>query len=361
MPFGCRGHEFASKGLQGCGVATRSAAVGAEFSFDFVAIRSNADGSVTTARATRVVRVASPCARGEVHCPGLQVACGTASCAVRASLGAAEDDSASNTHVALRFSQFQSNAGATELAAALACGLPPPLPLTFCKDGAAGCGVYAATDDAAISLARSLVLPSNLSAPLCPLSAAQGGLCTAGSHRFRYQALLNGSAVSGELQLQLDVGTRLASLRVNVTAALDFEASGSASSSSIRAQLLALHPGSHVTNGLLQDAAARLAAVTRSGGCAADPQLQIEPGGILSADLRTSECCNASVGVHRQSPDVTAEVLWTRRVRRMQLVHSFHKADLCSPVLQLSARYHEQTCSGIRRAVACMLCHQFGA
>lgn len=64
--FGCPGHEFAAKGLRGCGIDTASAAIGTEVRLDFLV----ADRGVPalTATATRTVRIVQRCPQGLNYC-----------------------------------------------------------------------------------------------------------------------------------------------------------------------------------------------------------------------------------------------------------------------------------------------------
>ncbi len=65
LPFGCPGHEFVTKGVQGCGINTLSGAVGAQFVLQFVVF--NSAQPALSANASRTIIVASPCATGEPH------------------------------------------------------------------------------------------------------------------------------------------------------------------------------------------------------------------------------------------------------------------------------------------------------
>ncbi len=62
LPFGCPGHEFVIKGIQGCGVNTLSGAVGAQFALQFVVF--NSAQPALSANVSRTIIVASPCSLG---------------------------------------------------------------------------------------------------------------------------------------------------------------------------------------------------------------------------------------------------------------------------------------------------------
>ena len=91
LPFGCPGHEYSRKGLQGC-VETETYPVGAQLVITFTVFdKETPPGSSSV---DRLLRVVSPCSGDEIHCPALEQACGTTSCEVReALLGPEETES----------------------------------------------------------------------------------------------------------------------------------------------------------------------------------------------------------------------------------------------------------------------------
>jgi hypothetical protein len=66
LPFGCPGHEFVTKGIQGCGVNTLSGTVGAQFALQFVVF--NSAQPALSANVSRTIVVATPCAPGLRRC-----------------------------------------------------------------------------------------------------------------------------------------------------------------------------------------------------------------------------------------------------------------------------------------------------
>lgn len=65
-PFGCPGHEFAAKGLRGCGIDTASAAIGTEVRLEFLVADRGVPALAATA--TRTIRVVQRCPQGLNYC-----------------------------------------------------------------------------------------------------------------------------------------------------------------------------------------------------------------------------------------------------------------------------------------------------
>lgn len=64
--FGCPGHEFAVKGVRGCGIDTAAAAAGTTFTLEFLVADRGVPALV--ANATRTIRVVSRCPSGLNYC-----------------------------------------------------------------------------------------------------------------------------------------------------------------------------------------------------------------------------------------------------------------------------------------------------
>ena len=64
--FGCPGHEFAVKGIRGCGIDTAAAAVGTEMALEFLVADSGVPARVATV--TRTIRVVRRCPTGINYC-----------------------------------------------------------------------------------------------------------------------------------------------------------------------------------------------------------------------------------------------------------------------------------------------------
>lgn len=78
---GCPGHEFYSKGLQGCGIDTENAHLGTSFNVSFVVFDSHRPAA--SASIFRTITVISPCSGTEIYCPDRAVQCASVPCALR--------------------------------------------------------------------------------------------------------------------------------------------------------------------------------------------------------------------------------------------------------------------------------------
>lgn len=69
LTLGCIGHEFVSKGIQGCGVDTAAAKIGTAFNVTFSVWDTQMPAQRSSA--TRFLQVISPCSATDTYCPGL--------------------------------------------------------------------------------------------------------------------------------------------------------------------------------------------------------------------------------------------------------------------------------------------------
>lgn len=208
MPFNCPGHELLRKGIQGCGADTDTAAVGTLIKFDFVVMDLSVPPVVT--RATRLVRVVSPCAASETYCPDLEPPhdCGSSACSTRATLLAAEPPPpeppylnftaalppaligggavarapASHTDVPASLFDAVTQSGVTAIAhVAVRCGAAMPVPLALCA--APGdpdrCTVDALHAEATSATAGWVFSVSPVPDPSCTTERMQSGQCAA--------------------------------------------------------------------------------------------------------------------------------------------------------------------------------------
>lgn len=208
MPFNCPGHELRRKGIQGCGADTDTAAVGTLIKFDFVVMDLSVPPAVT--RATRLVRVVSPCAASETYCPDLDAPydCGSSSCSARAALIAAEPPPPEPPYLsftaALPPALIGSSAAARALASqsdvpaslldvvaqngitamahvAVRCGAAMPVPLALCAGPGdpSQCVVDALHAEATSATAGWAFAVSPVPDPACTSERMQSGVCAA--------------------------------------------------------------------------------------------------------------------------------------------------------------------------------------
>lgn len=170
LPFNCPGHELQRKGIQGCGADTDTADVGTVLSFDFVVMDLSVPPAVT--RATRLLRVVSPCAAAETYCPELEAPhdCGSSSCPARAALLASEPADPVAPH--LNFTTALPPALIADAAVASAPASPAVVPATL-LESLAQAGAHAVGHVPALCGA---VLPVPLGACAGP---SDPDLCTA--------------------------------------------------------------------------------------------------------------------------------------------------------------------------------------
>jgi hypothetical protein len=266
MAFGCPGHEFSSKGLQGC-VSTATAAVGSKLSIQFVAFGKSVPPLATTAK--RQIRIVSPCMTGQVHCPALSERCDTSDCATRQAL-LSQDERPAQEFFSLRFddairrSAISTSADGPYLVTYTPCGQPPALPLSMCFGLASGCGVYLGrarpTSPGMFRLASHLSLPEpapSAPADVCAAAFLGRGECAHGDHLMVYQAFVGSRIASDVAHVLVRVGERLVAAQVKVTVLL--EAAGYLDYDSIAAIGKAFDGRNQLTNAALHLAGSRLA------------------------------------------------------------------------------------------------------
>jgi hypothetical protein len=268
MAFGCRGHEFSLKGLQGCG-STATAAVGSKLSINFVAFDKSVPSLATNAK--RQIRIVSPCATGEVYCPALSERCGTSDCATRQAL-LAQDDSPAQEFFSLRFDDairggaITTSADGPYLVTYTPCGQQPALPLSMCFGFASGCGVY--FGDARPTSPGKFRLSSHLSLPMpapstpsdvCAVAFLERGECAHGDHLVVYQAFVGSRNASDVAHVLVRVGERLVAAQVRVTVLL--EVAGHHADDTNAAVSAAFVGKNQLTNAALHLAGSRLAEI----------------------------------------------------------------------------------------------------
>jgi hypothetical protein len=268
MAFGCQGHEFSTKGLQGC-VNTATAAVGSKLFINFVTFDKSVPPLATNAK--RQIRIVSPCVTGQVYCPALSEHCGTSDCATRHDL-LAKDESPAKEFFSLRFddavrvSAISTSANGPYLVTSTPCGQPPALPLSMCFGLASGCGVYLGrarpTSPGMFRLSSHLSLPvpaSIATSDVCAAAFLDRGECAHGDHLVEYQAFVGTRSASDVAHVLVRVGERLVTAQVKVTVL--FEAAGILTRDSIAAVVTAFVGKSELTNAALHLAESRLAEI----------------------------------------------------------------------------------------------------
>lgn len=313
MPFGCRGHEFPTKGVQGCGLDTANAAPGTTFALQFVVFDQHFPPQA--ANVTRTIHVVSPCQAGEAFCPDMGPQCSTSSCIVRSAvdaLAAVEDDdstadTAPSVYKHLRFSDdllpmFTSAAEGGPLASLwVPPHWPAPAPLDFCAGAALGCGVLwgdsATHEDADVRLLSRLQVPDRESVHACSKSRLLAGECAVGQHKLLYQAFQGTANASDVAQVDVNIGTAATSFTLNVSATLQL--SGTMGPATREAVVAALSGSTHATNAALHAASAHLAELSQAWlNDAAGGRLDEALAAALDAAMapNVSVATNASTG-----------------------------------------------------------------
>ena len=271
LAYGCAGHEYTVKGLQGCGVDTVNAPVDTLFEVPFMVFDHGAPAQV--GNATRIVTVVSPCAASEVYCPSLSPRCGSASCAARGALAAPpEADLFADLRLDSSFAHARigSKAGMLALELFAECQRPASAPLTFCDAAATDCTVYwggNVTAAPAVELVARLAVPSP-GTPGCSAAMLVQGQCLAGTHEFVYQAYNGYRNVSDMASVTVRVGAPVVAWRMALTVTLRL--AGAVGASTKAAMLASMQGSTDATNAVLLHASSALLQLLQSCG-AADP------------------------------------------------------------------------------------------
>ena len=271
MPFGCRGHDFGTKGVRGCALDTAHAAVGTTFTLKFMVFDNQFPPK--SANVTRTLHIVSPCQAAEAFCPSLSPQCGTSGCAVRHAISAGSPvDATEFVFKHLRFDNvlLPMFTGANEAGPLALVHVPPhwppPIPLAFCAGATPGCGVLwgdASTQEQAnVRLFSRLQVPDRLSVHACSSSKLLAGECPAGQHTMLYQAFQSMRNASDVAQVDVQVGTPAASFSLNVSAAVELP--GTVGAATRTAVLAALSGSTHATHAALHAAAARMAHLSQA-------------------------------------------------------------------------------------------------
>lgn len=296
--FPCRHYAFSHAGLAACGATAQDASVGSEWRLNLTAVRIGVAGVPAFAHATRTVRVVSPCATAQTHCPGLRPPCGSDPCVARSTLGdPAQPQVRQRVH--LRFPDGVDGAGRSVVHATQACGLPAPLAIAPCTQPGPGCGVYAAAEHSAATGLRvqgSPALTGTVAQTACSLTAARRGLCGAGQVDFRYRALVNGTVASDAAIVHISAGAPLFALAVDVTTRLHVHP---ANESIVREAARFLQGGTHATNAALRNAAAHVATMVGRARCTTRGRVLVNGTdlGELAVDLRRDTSREAGVAI----------------------------------------------------------------
>lgn len=240
---GCPGHEYRTKGLDGCGVDSANAAVGTEFAVPFGVF--DHDVLPLYASRTRYVRVVSPCADGESYCPDVPShLCGTAPCSLRADLGdPPPPEPPAVVFGAVVIPGTVSADGSLGTAVALSvdmvvmCGSRPSPPVTWCSSDRSldciasvewpggGGGELVRTShrvgaQSGHCTAREIGAGGCLE---CSLAALNAGNCHAGAHVFVFQAFAAGGMAGGgrSAAVRVAVLKRLAAVEASVKGTID--------------------------------------------------------------------------------------------------------------------------------------------
>eukprot|EP00892_Ulva_mutabilis_P002638 jgi/Ulvmu1/12375/UM009_0021.1 len=266
MPYGCPGHELSRKGIGACGADTATASVDTLLTIELVVLDDQVPPAVT--RASRVLRVASPCGPQQLYCPDLppEHACGTSSCDARTTLAQPDPasqppslgftaavpasltaplDTFSNSSTAPQ--SLLQRLAAENVSAVLhirtPCDRPLALPLATCAapTSAAACAVEAQHVDVTASTPGWAFSVAPALDPECTTSRMQAGDCAActaqvaragGCIPGTYAFLLNARAPNGlvaadpvaavvEVGATVATGVVIAQVHVSVEAASD--------------------------------------------------------------------------------------------------------------------------------------------
>eukprot|EP00892_Ulva_mutabilis_P012434 jgi/Ulvmu1/9563/UM053_0052.1 len=288
LPLGCTGHEFAQKGIRGCGVTPASSPIGTTFSIDFVAFDPASPGRTVTV--TRTVTVVSPCTPVELYCASVSAQlCGGSPCAARqALLDLQKAGEAINSGDALpRMPRVRFAAAVisqlvnvtpvlgmpwpdVSLIATVLCGVPSAVPLRLCPEEspADGCGVIAEvlqgdtviTPEEPLAMHESYAYAADRACSFtsvaagtcssCSAGAIADGLCMAGWHELSYRARSRAAGVSNTAVVLVSVLQRLVAADVSVVCALRVP-SGDTADLPLDTLLASLNGDSAVTNEVL--------------------------------------------------------------------------------------------------------------
>jgi hypothetical protein len=314
LPLGCPGHEFAAKGLQGCGVDTADAPIGTQFTVTFVVMLRGPP--VLTANATRTLVVASPCSPGDTYCPEVNTAqqCGSSPCATRAALLAIAD-AHNPPFYSLQFdsrapaSAIQNATGVLTLSMTAPCGTAP-VPLAFCAAAVPGCGVHLTPDiDASDASALRLLSSAPLSpAPTCMAAHITNGTCSGGSHLFQFRALRGTQNASDVAAISINIGHRLVELQVQST--LEWLVGGAVPGATLKDVTSAFNGLSGMLDPALRAAAPRLA--DNIGSCMGDAG-EVLVGFQPAMALRSSADAVHVTSVLDGASHVTTVQVWRRQ------------------------------------------------
>ena len=288
LPFGCPGHEFSRKGLDGCGIDTRDAAVGTQYSLNFVVFDHNVPPLSVTV--TRYVSIVAPCTAEEIYCPNTpSQMCGSAPCAVREQL--ADPEPPAPPKVVFSTAIIPDLVIAARIDMHVICGGRPSPPAVWCDEGVASsadCMVRVewpgGNSDQLVRLtrrksARVQCTPPQISAGVCEdcsLAALNSGLCYGGTHLFEFSAFEGGvfAASEGRAEVGIAIAKRLASVGASVTGTVtvDSTAVGGLPDDQLKAIIAAFGGQGPLTNELLWAAREalqeQLAAAMQGSACA---------------------------------------------------------------------------------------------
>lgn len=341
MPYNCRGHELHRKGIQGCGVDTETAPVGTTFTIEFVVMDHAVPPAVT--RASRVIRVTSPCTPREVYCPDLpsEHACGSGACAGRASLVAVAPPAAQppdlsfttgvptyltasldalNTTTALApaLAEKLNGEGVQEVVQVVVlCGDPLPIPLAACSAPAVAhaCTVQAQQADGPVGaqgwefsvtpLIDEACTSARMQAGECAACTAQAvrtGSCLPGSYAFLINArapngLLASSPVAAVVHVLATVATGAVVARVQISVQPGSEQPSEQAAEEVAAELAAAAGRVSEVHDMIEDSL--VAALGQMAGSCAQ-----ELFGLAAGDL----------GVHVNGLEAAGEVPVQRTV-----------------------------------------------
>eukprot|EP00892_Ulva_mutabilis_P005686 jgi/Ulvmu1/348/UM001_0353.1 len=235
--FGCPGHEFRKKGLQGCGVDTVNGTVGSKFELTFVVF--DRDQPPANASLQQSIIVTSPCASSQTYCPDKAPLCGSGPCDLRPEPAppAVPPDMLVDVSAAGPFTVVLSNESSSEDAAptlhvAGICGQALPVDLAVCgatpgaglpertQQGWPGC-LLAVQQDAQVDAQSTIVTATNdpqcaygaqeeQPCFLCSIRAASDGQCIASHQVYELLAVDERGLAGAPLQLSISIAHRCA-------------------------------------------------------------------------------------------------------------------------------------------------------
>ena len=214
-------------GLAGCGVATETAAIGTQFTVEFLVFDRHVPAA--SASVTKTITVVSPCTDFQLFCPGLQPECAAdLPCALRSEPSEEQPLSrlAASPESAFPSGAVVFSADANAATVHTVCGYPPSVILDVCPQTATNDSsvelpacVFSAPDPTQAHTISSVACPFEDAVAgtcsVCPIEAARSGGCGAGSAEY---SVILGDAQAFAASLTVSVAPLVAEVTFRATA-----------------------------------------------------------------------------------------------------------------------------------------------